>query len=206
MKKSLILTFIITMGLMLTVPAYTQPDIQLSGATLNQDFDIVNSNIIVFGFNRVLGLGQPAGNTEITISLPSSASGYPCTVTMVDCGCLTCYSFTPDVITERCGSQVGYIVDNLTDEATFTVLDFSETPGTALFVVRMEATGLPLANCDWIVSISNNADMQFARAIPDIEVDYPAVVSSGQTGVALDASATVPCLRVPFRQEPLLFA
>ncbi|MBN2440884.1 MAG: VWA domain-containing protein [Spirochaetales bacterium] len=178
-KKNFILLSLFTLTLFLPIIAFTQPSIALSGATLNDGFSIQNSNKIIFAFNRTMA----STDTEISITLPTGVS----TFTVRKDGAIC----PIDGATDCTGS---FIIVTTSNPGALTILDFGETAGTSLFEVTIEAQAVvPIGSCDWQINPigSSNADMQYARAIPDITID-PLIVVSGQINAELDTTSTVP--------------
>ncbi|MBN2440883.1 MAG: VWA domain-containing protein [Spirochaetales bacterium] len=178
--KIIILFCILGVSLLISTTAFSQPSISLTGATLNNGISIQNSNKIIFAFNRTMA----SSDTEISITLPTGVNTF--TVTKDGAICPI------DGATDCTGS---FIIVTTSNPGSLTILDFGETAGTSLFVVTIEAAAaVPIGSCDWQVNptTTTNADIQYARAIPNINLNPPASVLSGETGIALNTSGTGP--------------
>ncbi|MBN1646692.1 MAG: hypothetical protein JW874_01550, partial [Spirochaetales bacterium] len=163
----------------ITVPPPDSESITLTGETLNDGFAVQNSDTIIFGFERItgLGIGNSDGDSEISINLPAGISTFSVTKDGAE-GCV-------DGLTDTTGS---FIIVSTSNPGALTILDFGEAEGTSLFIFTIEAAAaLPLWSCDWIVNPSTNVDIRFIRTIPDISINCPSSVLSGTAGIILDA-------------------
>jgi hypothetical protein len=163
------------LGILLVIPGilFAQSSITVgAGPPYVDGFTVNNSDRIIFGFDcDPVGVGD----VDIPMLIPASGSDFDIIKNSLPC---------PTDSPPGCyGSLVMYPES---DAGSFTVSGGS----SGSFVITVDAPVTP-GTGDWMIDPPTNADIQFIRAIPDIQV-VPLDVVSGKPGITIDASITVP--------------
>ncbi len=205
MKRTFPLVWALAIALGLSASlAAAEPQISVTGGGPWNTFTVLNADRMWFQFERKTCDPDDSDNpdnpcptetTMIPMILPAAGAtftidkaGSPCVI--ADPGNCT----GSDVSVPDLAIGTLQILDDGGDDG--------ETPGTAVFTVKVEKNG---TFGTWLVQPTTNASITAIRTIPRPEIAPPAEVLSAETGVTLDASASKATYEPSGSAPPLTF-
>ena len=176
MKKiGLVLTLVHVIVLMLSGQAAAQSGVDI---TAWSEFTVTGSDVMILEFERDPG----AGNTSFVVVSPApGAAAFP----VMEKDGAACQP------RDASGCAGSFVDPPPTSPGTFQIIGFSEAPTRSWFRVRAESGNVGGWTVERPATVAfANANFGFVHIRPEVAVAFPTSVSSGQSGVTLDASAS----------------